>query len=251
MNFPLVIGHRGAPDRAVENTEKSFRAALEAGVDIVETDVRLTSDGFIVISHDPDFSRLGGPARPVSQCTRSELERVVLRDEEGRTGKPLFMDDALRLFPETSYSVDLKDSGSEIVRVWSELLHSSGAQKRCRTASFNDRTLKLFKRENPGIPVSLARYGVLWLLLSTILGFPRPPGAGEGILHLPERAGIFRILTPGRIARWQKAGWKIHVWTIDEEKDMRRFAEWGIDGIITNNPFLLKKVLSPTEVQES
>ncbi|MCD6343175.1 MAG: hypothetical protein J7L76_05270, partial [Spirochaetaceae bacterium] len=64
-------------------------------------------------------------------------------------------------------------------------------------------------------------------------------------------AGILRILTPGRIARWQKAGWKVQVWTVDEEKDMRRFAEWGIDGIITNKPFLLKKVLASTKLQES
>jgi len=251
VNLPLIIGHRGAPERAVENTEKSFRAALEAGVDIVETDVRLTSDGFIAISHDSDFSRFGGPDRPISRCTRSELERIVLKDEEGRTGMPLFMDEALRLFPETLFSVDLKDSGSRIVRVWSDLLHKSVAERRCRTASFNDRTLKYFKRENPGISVSLARYGVVRLLLSTLLGFPRSPGAGEGVLQLPEHAGILRILTPGRIARWQKAGWKVQVWTVDDEKDMRRFAEWGIDGIITNKPFLLKKVLASTKLQES
>jgi glycerophosphoryl diester phosphodiesterase len=243
---PLIIGHRGAPDQAPENTGSAFRAAVETGVSIIETDVRITSDGHIVVAHDVDFSRLGGPSIPIRKCLRRELESIVLTDAAGRTDKPLFMDDALRFFPDVSFSVDLKDPGPAVVRAWSELIRETGAEQRCRTASFRDRTLRIFRRLNPGAPISVARLGVLRLLISTILGVPRKPGPGEGVLQVPERSGFLRILTPRRIALWQKFGWKVQVWTIDRENDMRRFIEWGIDGIITNQPSLLREVLEKT-----
>ncbi len=243
MKTVLIIGHRGAPEKAVENTESSFRAALEAGASIIETDVRLSSDGHIVVAHDSDFSSFGGPVKPIIRCIRSELERVVLHHKSGSTEKPLFMDDALKLFPDTCFSVDLKDSGTAVIRAWSALLKKSKSFHRCRTASFRDRTLRIFKRMNPGAAVSVARLNAAWLLLTTILGCPRSPGEGEGVLQLPETAGPLRILTPERIAGWQKKGWKVQVWTVDSEEDMRRFVRWGIDGIITNKPYLLKEVL--------
>jgi len=250
VKIPKIIGHRGAPERAVENTEASFSAALEAGSSIIETDVRLTADNYIVISHDSDFSRLGGPAVPIRLSTRLEIEKVILNDGNGRTGKPLFMDEALKKFPDTFFSVDLKDPGADIVQSWTKLLLESAAEKRCRTASFRDTTLKIFRALNPGLPVSLARYGVAVLLFSTILGFPRHPGPGEGVLQLPEHAGLLRIITSRRITQWQNAGWKVYVWTVDNENDMRRFIKWGIDGIITNKPFLLKDILAFSELRD-
>jgi len=251
VKLPLIVGHRGAPERAVENTRASFTAALEAGASIIETDVRLTADGAVVISHDPDFTRLGGPPVPISASTRQELEQLVLHDGMGNTEKPYFMEDALKDYPSTGFSVDLKDPGPGIVRVWSELLRESSTPERCTTASFRDRTLRIFRRLYPGAAVSVARFAVICLLIRTICGCPLSPGYGEGVLQLPEYGGPFQILTPRRIARWQRAGWKVHVWTVDDEKDMRRFAEWGIDGIITNKPFLLKKVLSSMEAGDS
>jgi len=251
VKAPLIVGHRGAPERAVENTRSSFIAALEAGASIIETDIRLTADNALVISHDPDFSRFGGPSVPISGSTRLELEQIVLRDGIGNSEKPYFMDDALRDFPAVEFSVDLKDPGPEIVHVWSELLRDRSISERCITASFRDRTLRIFRGLNPGTAVSMARFAVIHLLVRTFCGCPVSPGYGEGVLQLPERAGPLQILTPRRISRWQKAGWEVHVWTVDDEREMRRFAEWGIDGIITNKPFLLKKVLSSMEAGDS
>jgi len=251
VKTPLIIGHRGAPDRAVENTESSFRAALDAGASIIETDVRLTADGEIVISHDADFSRLGGPSEPIIRSSREDIEKIILRDDAGRTEKPLFLDRALKIFPDVQFSIDLKDPGPAIVRAWTDLMRRSGSEKRCRTASFRDRTLRIFRRLNPGAPVSVARFRVLQLLMRTIFGGVSAPGEGEGVLQLPERAGILGILTPERISRWQKAGWRVQVWTVDNEEDMKRLVSWGIDGIITNKPHLLKEVLEIRDSQEN
>lgn len=246
MTGPLIIGHRGAPYQAVENTEAAFQAALETGAGIIETDVRLTADGHLVIAHDPDYSRLGGPVKPIIDCSRDELEKIVLKGISGNVSNPLFMEQALQLFPRAAFSVDLKDPGPAVVKVWTELLQKSGASSRCRTASFRDRTLKLFHRLNPDAPISIGRFGAAWLLFTTVLGCPRRPKSWEGVLQLPERAGPIRVLTPKRISLWQTRGWKVQVWTVDNKEDMRRFVRWGIDGIITNRPSLLLEVMKPS-----
>jgi len=251
VKYPLIIGHRGAPERAVENTRASFLAAVEAGASIIETDVRLTLDNHLVISHDSDFSRLGGPKIPISRSTRYELEQILLQDGMGNSEKVYFMDEALRDFPSVGFSVDLKDPGPEIVRVWSEILRRCSRPERCITASFRNRTIRIFRKTNPGAAVSAARVTVLRLLIRTFCGCPSGPGPGEGVLQLPERAGSLRILTSRRIERWQEAGWKVNVWTVDDPEDMKRFAEWGIDGIISNKPFLLKNILSSMETAEN
>ena len=232
----------------MENTASSFLSAFEAGSDIIETDVRISSDGHIVVSHDADFSRLGGPDKPINKSTKEEIEKIILKDEKGRTERPLFMEKALQMLPDIRFSVDLKDSGNRMVKAWSDLLVSHRAVHRCRTASFNDRTLRLFRNINPDAPVSVARLSAAALLFSTLLRVPRSPASSEGVLQLPEFFGPLRILSPGNIKLWKQKGWEVQVWTVDDEEEMRRFISWGIDGIITNRPRLLKKVLDSTDL---
>ena len=243
MNTPLIIGHRGAPERAVENTEASIRAALHEGALLIETDVRLTADFHIVLSHDPDFSRLGGPSTPIRRMRRSEILQIRLSGGPGPHQAPLFMDQALRLFPRARFNVDLKDPGLALVAAWCRLLEESGAAQRCRTASFHDRSLRLYRRLRPGAALSAARFRVITILLCTLIGLPCRPRSGEGVLQIPEKRGIFRLITPRRIRRWHRWGWQVHAWTIDTESDMKRLTAWGLDGIITNRPSLLRQVL--------
>ena len=61
-------------------------------------------------------------------------------------------------------------------------------------------------------------------------------------MQLPERSGNIRVVTPRRIKLWQNAGWTVQLWTVDNEDDMRRLANWGVDGIITNRADLFREV---------
>lgn len=243
MKRMLIIGHRGAPEFAIENTKSSFKAAMAVGVDAIETDLRLSADGHLLVSHDADFSRLGGPSKPIAQCRKSELTKIVLRDGADRIEKPLFMEDALNMFPNARFNVDLKDSGRNIVLAWTSLLMKNGATTRCVTASFRDRTIKLFSKICVNAPISVARFGVIAIVLLSLFGIVRTPKRNERLLQVPEQAGPIRVLTEKRVKKLQKKGWEIYVWTVDNEQDMRRLIEWGIDGIITNRPLMLRKLL--------
>jgi len=243
MRETLIIGHRGAPELAVENTESSFRAALAAGVDVIETDLRLSADGHLLVAHDSDFSRLGGPPKPIAQCTKSELRGIILRDDSNRIESPLFMEDALRMFPNAHFNVDLKDPNRDIVHAWVSLLMKSKSVARCVTASFRDKTINLFSKMFANAPVSVPRFEMAAIVLLSYLGIIRRPGKNKKILQAPEWAGPIRVLTEKRIKKLQKRGWKVHAWTVDNEKDMHRLIEWGIDGIVTNRSSLLRKLL--------
>ena len=246
MSRLLITGHRGAPSEAPENTRSSFSAAIASGAQVIETDIRLCADAHIVISHDDNFARLGGPGRSIRKMTRSEIEAIRL--VSGPTGpeRPLFMDEALMLFPDIRFNVDLKDSGPAIVREWAGLLRRSTAWNRCITASFYDRSLRMFRRIEPDLPVSVARFGIAWILLLSAFGTSRRPKAGEGVLQIPEKSGFLKLVSPRTIGIWHRFGWKVEVWTIDNREDMERLYEWGVDGIITNRPSLLKEFLHGT-----
>ena len=74
--YPLVVAHRGASVELPENTLDAFRGALEAGADVVETDVRLTSDGVPVVMHDAHVSRVTDGQGLVHEMTIAEVKRL-------------------------------------------------------------------------------------------------------------------------------------------------------------------------------
>ena len=241
MSRITVSGHRGNPETATENTRAAFESALQIPVDYIETDVRLSADGHVVVAHDPDFSRLGGPGLRIRSLRRPDLETLRL----GRDGEdsPLFMDEALKLFPGARFNVDLKDRSPRLATAWANLLKTAGAGERCRTTSFYDGVLRRFGKSAPGFPIGVSRGRFVCLLLAALFGQSRSPRNGESVLQIPETFGPFRLLNPGRIKLWHRFGWKVEVWTIDNEEDMRRLIDWGVDGIITNRPSLLRKLL--------
>ena len=82
---PLVLAHRGLPARAPENTLASFRMALEAGADAIETDLRLTADGAIVCLHDATLDRTTDRTGAVAEMELAEVrEAVVIESEHGK-----------------------------------------------------------------------------------------------------------------------------------------------------------------------
>src|SRR5438445_10692014 len=82
--WPLVVAHRGDSARHSENTLPAFEAAVRAGADAIELDVRLTADGHAVVSHDADVARTTDGAGPISGLTLDELRRL----NAGREGEP-------------------------------------------------------------------------------------------------------------------------------------------------------------------
>jgi glycerophosphoryl diester phosphodiesterase len=81
---PLVVAHRGVPGAEPENTLPSFALALQQGADVLETDLRFTRDGEIVLFHDATLGRMTDGEGVVSEHTLAELKRLRTRAPAGR-----------------------------------------------------------------------------------------------------------------------------------------------------------------------
>jgi glycerophosphoryl diester phosphodiesterase len=88
MTQLLIIAHRGFSSRYVENTQTAYRGAIDIGADIIESDARLSKDGFVFACHDATLARIAGDGRAVSDMTAAELQAVVLADEESLSPLP-------------------------------------------------------------------------------------------------------------------------------------------------------------------
>jgi glycerophosphoryl diester phosphodiesterase len=104
MTEPVWISHRGYCRAATENTADAFRAALAQGFTHLETDLRSTADGHLVLAHDMDLARISDVATNVCESTRAQLEYVVLNG-----GQPLlFFDEFMAEFSGHRWIFDIK-----------------------------------------------------------------------------------------------------------------------------------------------
>jgi len=149
---PLRIGHRGAGALAPENTLPSFRAALEAGVELVEFDVLRLHDGTLVVAHSNDLYEVshGAASGTVRKKTLEGLREVC---PELPT-----LDDALGFFAEEARSVgvhaDIK-TASAVTEV-AAALGRFGLLERSFASSFHVRALRRLARLEPGVRVGVA-----------------------------------------------------------------------------------------------
>src|SRR5690606_24977913 len=104
MTSPIWISHRGFCRDATENTRESFRAAIAQGFEHLETDLRTTADGHIVLSHDALLERLCGVPLRVEQVNRKTLEQMSLKGGE----RLLFFDQFLEEFTRQHWIFDIK-----------------------------------------------------------------------------------------------------------------------------------------------
>lgn len=103
-NQTCWIAHRGLCKTAPENSRAAFRDAENTGFNSIETDLRVSQDGHLLLSHDPDLKRLGGPAQPVWSLKRRDLEAVELNGGE----PPLFFDEFVALTRRMNWVFDIK-----------------------------------------------------------------------------------------------------------------------------------------------
>jgi len=112
-------------------------------------------------------------------------------------------------------------------------------------ASFSERRLAAARRElGPRLCTSLGTRGVLLLRIAAT---SRPTAAlaprGVPCAQVPDRVGPLRVVTRGLVELAHARGQQVHVWTVDDEPDMNRLLNLGVDGIMTDRLVALRDVL--------
>ena len=219
--FPL-IGHRGAPAEAPENTLPSFQRAADLRVDAFEFDVRLTADDHVVVHHDPTLER-------TTDLTGQVLART-LAQLQGATAIPT-LDEVLGAFPSMPMLVELKEvAGQERVR---DVIFRHGAAGRCLVASEFHEALECFR--DGRFLVGASRKDILRLLVGAATG-TRPRRVAYHALSVPDRQHFIPVATRRFIADAHTLGCPVHIWTVDDPAEADRLRARGANGILTNDP---------------
>ncbi|MDP3275995.1 MAG: glycerophosphodiester phosphodiesterase family protein [Deltaproteobacteria bacterium] len=227
MKTPLILGHRGAPHAAIENTRASFLAALAQGADGVELDVRLASCGTPIVCHDDTLQRWTGRATRVAKTSAWALSREDLGDQSSI----ITLSTALELLAHHFVNIEIKtDDGDPaalahaVSRCMSNHHH---VRQRVIVSSFDPRTLNALKRIAP----SIAR-GLL------IEPTPTAPNLSSSMLRAVQPQAIHPHWSAGpeRIRQLKSSGFDVHVWTVDDPTLGDVLASSGATSLITNVP---------------
>ncbi len=247
---PLLFAHRGGARLAPENTMEAFLQAVERwGADVLETDVRLSRDGELVVIHDDTVDRTTDGSGSVADMTWGELRQLDAGyryvDLDGETsargrgvGIPRFVD-LLEALPGVRINVDAKAPAAAQPLV--ELLHRRGEEHRVLVASEFEAT----RGDRLGYrgAISATRRQITRFYLSHHLPFGGPYTPKTDALQVPWRWEGRQVTTRRLIAEAHRRNLPVHVWTVDDPDIMRTLLSWGADGIQTDRPDLLAQIL--------
>jgi glycerophosphoryl diester phosphodiesterase len=237
---PIPFAHRGGASEAPENTWAAFEHARSLGYRYLETDVRATADGVVVAIHDAVLDRVAGRPGRVASLTWREMASARIAGTEPVPR----LDELLAAWPEARWNIDAKDE--RVVRPLAEVLRRANALERvCVTSFFDHRVTALRSELGPAVCASLGTAMVARLRLASILPWARLDGALApfGAAQVPRSWRGLPLVDARFLEAAHRAGLQVHVWTIDEPPAMQRLLDLGVDGIMTDRPTVLKRVL--------
>ncbi len=227
---PEIIGHRGSPRDHRENTVPSFRRAFDVGAEAVELDVHGTADGTVVIHHDPATnSRPGesGPRIAIGAATLAALRDIPIAD-----GPIPTLAELLAVVPERNVVyVEVKAKGIEESVV--SVLRASA--KRCAVHSFDHRVARRVRELAPEIPVGI-------LQTSYPIDAVRPMRDADA----RDLWQHWELIDLPLIEKVHAAGRRVIAWTVNDPHFARRLLTWGIDGICTDLPAIMRALVDET-----
>ncbi|MGH2641836.1 MAG: glycerophosphodiester phosphodiesterase [Actinomycetota bacterium] len=239
---PLVVAHRGASVEQPENTIAAFEAAIDAGADAVEFDVRMTADGHAVVMHDPDVSRTTNGSGLVSDMTLDELRTLgvptveeALRCLSGRAAADI---EIKNLPGELGYAPDREAA----VEATLAALDSVGFSGQVIVSSFNPASIAHSRTLRPDVPTGL--------LTEYDVDADEALGRAADNDHPWVLPFVLEVLEAGDgfADRVHASGALLGVWIADDPDTARRLFELGADAVATNDPRAIVPVRDETVV---
>ncbi len=214
-----IIGHRGARGLAPENTLASLRKGLEHHADRLEFDVRVTRDSMVILHHDPEITDPNGDKHKISACDYKELK-------EHKPDLTSF-EEALKTVGKTPLYIEVKSDTplAPILKIIETSIKNDGDQKNWWLASFNQETLLELQKALPEIPkVVLEKW-------SGVRASRRARQLNTKLIAMNQR-----WLWWGFIRPMSRAGYELYAYTVNDPIKARRWASYGLAGIVTDYP---------------
>ncbi len=250
---PVIIGHRGSSAHYPENTMLAFQRGIEQNAEMFEFDVRLTKDGVPVCMHDDKLLRLTGKTGTVSTRTWKFLQTLDIgawKGQEFAGQRICTLDEAFAyMAPRIRLNLEIKFRRTDPMPLVKEVARVMREQNLCKkvlVSSFRHDALPLLQKELPEVVLgrlynekqpNFAKGALKWLETQPLFDDLELPFRGRILcLH-------YTLVTPQIVKDVDSLGGGICVWTVNEPDDMLRMADYGVAGIIANDPQLLRETL--------
>jgi len=232
-----IIAHRGASAVAPENTLAAFKEAVRLGADMIELDVRLSSDGAVVVFHDRDLSRTTDGTGPVEDLTLAELKRL----DTGSRFSGRFRGERIPTLEEAIQAIyasrielciEIKiDKGREelrreLVAGTIDIIDRTGFRDRVVMASFDRESIRVSRAARPDI-----RTGLIFNKDEVWTECEEESYAGLDFL-----SARWNIITAELVEKAHRSGRKVIAWTIDREEELNHILPLSVDAVASNNP---------------
>jgi glycerophosphoryl diester phosphodiesterase len=263
----IAFAHQGGSFEGPSSTLIAIAHALDVGATAIELDVHATRDRHIVVCHDSTIDRTTNDHGSISAMTLDELSRVdnaywwiegdvvtparsaqeyLLRGRapaDRRYGVAT-LEEVATTFPGVLLNLDIKGT-APLVAPYEELLASELRRleltERVIVASFHDDALQNFRRLAPEVATSAATNETATFFFSHLEVPVIPPVVA---FQVPARFGEIEVVSPSFLDVAHAAGIAVHVWTINDEGEMARLIDLGVDGLISDRPSVLASLLA-------
>jgi len=257
----LNIAHRGGRRIRPEHTLLAYDQALEDGADVLELDVHETSDGMLVVMHDDTVDRTTDCTGPIKEMTLAQLRECDAGydfSSDGGTSYPYrgmglvvpTLEEVFERYPDAPFVIEIKQEDPPIVDHFVEVVREYEVEDKMIGAAFDDDVLVELRAAAPAMATSM---GVNETLIFWGFSFdPLDPGYDPPaeFLQVPTQyeigpGVIADVLHPGFVPRAHALAMYVHIWTINDEEEMRSLIEtYSVDGIMTDDPPLLTRVIN-------
>lgn len=233
----LAFAHRGAGRLAPENTLAAFAAAVSLGYDVLETDIQVSRDGTPYVFHDADLERLTGDGRRIGALSDADIDSIRIGADHAIPR----LDDLLESFPEALFNLDAKTDATPAPMA--AVINRHRAAGRVCIGSFSDARIRETLKHLPeGTCHSIGTANTIRFLLGYVAGLPLAFTADCAQLPLSWHGAP--LVNARALAFARRRGLRLHVWTVNDATEMRRLLALGVDGIMTDDCALLRRVMT-------
>lgn len=255
-DWPIAFIHRGGAAVVPEDTIAGFTEGLRYGDGVVECDVHATLDGEIVVMHDEHVDRTTDGTGPIALKTLAEVKQLdagyhfpfpgaAAHPFRGQGIQVPTLAEVYAAFPDRPVNIEIKrGTRPDVAELVAEVIRAAGAEKRTLVVSQSRATTRRFRQASHGevatgsCTLELLGWWMLSLARLTRLVEPRFQA-----LQPPETYRGLRVVRPGFVQAAHEQDLRVDVWTVDDEESMRRLLSWGVDGLMTDRPDVLGKLL--------
>jgi glycerophosphoryl diester phosphodiesterase len=254
QDYPLVMAHQGGNGLWPDNTLYAFERAVALGVDVLEMDVHSTADDVVVVIHDGTVDRTTDGSGAVHDFTLAELQTLDAAYHWTPDGGQAYpyrgqgitvpaLEELFVAFPGMPMNIEIKQAEPSIAVPLCQLIRDHDMGDKVLVVSFHNAATKEFRDVCPEVVTGTTQNEVIALFALGKLHLERAYGLAAGATQVPEYRSGLHVITRRFVDTVHNRDLQVHAWTIDDEADMLRLIDLGVDGIITDYPDRLLKVL--------